>query len=264
MATQSTLHPLTPIQRLLHILSSISSPAKKRSLISGSAISVILIALLAEARRRRNLSRAKEQGRRRGIVRRNSGVLRQDGSKIIYVPSSEKKDASASDKESFSRVVIHPTKPTTFLSHRRLFLSQPRESVGGGRYHPPPMDTKPGLNLAFLHQFLALWSIMVPRIRSKETMLLCLHAACLVSRTYLSLVVARLDGEIVRDLVAGNGKGFLWGLVKWVGVGGPAVYCNAMVRHYIILPPYQIQHKLIFGGRLNTFNPKSQFHFAPG
>jgi len=109
--------------------------------------------------------------------------------------------------------------------------------MGGGGYHPPPMDTKPGLNLAFLHQFLALWSIMVPRIRSKETMLLCLHAVCLVSRTYLSLVVARLDGEIVRDLVAGNGKGFLWGLVKWVGVGGPAVYCNAMVRYHIILPP---------------------------
>lgn len=33
-------------------------------------------------------------------------------------------------------------------------------------------------------------------------------------RTYLSLVVARLDGEIVRDLVAGNGKSFTWGIVK--------------------------------------------------
>ncbi|RPB20158.1 hypothetical protein L211DRAFT_852561 [Terfezia boudieri ATCC MYA-4762] len=231
MAAQSTLRALTPLQRILYILSSIPSTTKKRSIISGSAISIIFIAILAEARRRRNLSRAKEQGRRRGIVRRNSGILRQDGSKIIYVPSSEKKDVAASDKESFSRVVIHPTKPTTFLSHRRLFLSQPRGCAESGGYHPPPMDTKPGLNLAFLHQFLALWSIMVPRIRSKETMLLCLHAVCLVSRTYLSLVVARLDGEIVRDLVAGNGRGFLWGLVKWVGVGGPAVYCNAMIKY---------------------------------
>lgn len=46
---------------------------------------------------------------------------------------------------------------------------------------------------------------------------------------YLSLVVARLDGAIVRDLVAGNGKAFTWGIVKWLGVGVPAVYCNAMV-----------------------------------
>jgi hypothetical protein len=33
-------------------------------------------------------------------------------------------------------------------------------------------------------------------------------------RTYLSLVVARLDGEIVRDLVAGNGRAFIWGIIK--------------------------------------------------
>jgi len=33
-------------------------------------------------------------------------------------------------------------------------------------------------------------------------------------RTYLSLVVARLDGEIVRDLVAGNGRSFIWGIIK--------------------------------------------------
>lgn len=45
------------------------------------------------------------------------------------------------------------------------------------------------------------------------------------------MVVARLDGEIVRDLVAGNGKAFSWGIVKWLGVGVPAVYCNAMVGH---------------------------------
>lgn len=237
MAAQSTLRPLTPIQRLLTILSSVSSTKKKRSLIGGSAFSVLVVALLCEARRRRKLSRAKEQGRRRGFVRRNSGILQQDGSKIIYVPNSEKQDTEG--KESFSRVIVHPTKPTTFLSHRRLFLPQPRGAAGThyAGYHPPPVDTKPGLNLAFLHQFLALWSIMVPRIQSKETLLLSLHAFCLVSRTYLSLVVARLDGEIVRDLVAGNGRGFLLGLVKWIGVGGPAVYCNAMVPDAIALSP---------------------------
>lgn len=83
---------------------------------------------------------------------------------------------------------------------------------------------------------------MVPRIRSKETLLLSLHAFFLVSRTYLSLVVARLDGEIVRDLVAGNGKGFIWGLIKWVGVGGPAVYCNAMVR---LIPFLHLSYPLL-------------------
>jgi ATP-binding cassette subfamily D (ALD) long-chain fatty acid import protein len=60
--------------------------------------------------------------------------------------------------------LIHPTKPTTFDAHRRLFLNPPasaRSSEDGSAIPPP--TTKPGLNLAFLHQFLSLGSIMVPR-----------------------------------------------------------------------------------------------------
>lgn len=91
------------------------------------------------------------------------------------------------------------------------------------------MNVKPGLNLAFLHQMLSLLSIMIPRMTGKETALLLSHSLCLIARTYLSLVVARLDGEIVRDLVAGNGKAFSWGIAKWLAIGFPAVYCNAMV-----------------------------------
>lgn len=126
--------------------------------------------------------------------------------------------------------MLKPTKPTTFDAHRRLFLEPPggrdfRRAGGEG----PPLTTKPGLNLAFLHQLFSLLTIMIPRLTSKESFLLLLHAIFLVSRTYLSLVVARLDGEIVRDLVAGNGRAFSWGIAKWLGVGGPAVYCNAMV-----------------------------------
>jgi ATP-binding cassette subfamily D (ALD) long-chain fatty acid import protein len=57
-------------------------------------------------------------------------------------------------------------------------------------------------------------SIRIPRWSSKEAGLLVSHGVFLMLRTYLSLVVARLDGEIVRDLVAGNGKAFLWGILK--------------------------------------------------
>ena len=122
-----------------------------------------------------------------------------------------------------SKVTIHPTKPMTFDAHRRLFLHPPRAAgLSDGELTPqiPPPQTKAGLNLAFLHQFLSLLSIMVPRWRSKETGLLLSHTFFLVLRTYLSLVVARLDGVIVRDLVAGNGRAFGWGIVKWLGLGG--------------------------------------------
>ncbi|KAK4451660.1 putative lipid transporter [Podospora aff. communis PSN243] len=159
----------------------------------------------------------KEQGRK--LVRTNSWLHNKDGSRTIYVPY----------KDSTSKVVIHGTKPLTFEAHRRLFLNPPRVS-GLGDGHVPSAQTKPGLNLAFLHQFLSLMSIMIPRWTSKEAGLLASHGAFLMLRTYLSLVVARLDGEIVRDLVAGNGRLFLLGLVKWCGLGGFASYTNAMIK----------------------------------
>ncbi|GLI78444.1 ATP-binding cassette long-chain fatty acid transporter pxa1 [Penicillium ochrochloron] len=165
--------------------------------------------------------RAKERAQGRRLLRRNSGIRGKDGSRTIYVPY----------KETTSKVLIHPTKPTTFDAHRRLFLNPPasaRSSEDGSAIPPP--TTKPGLNLAFLHQFLSLGSIMVPRWGSKETGLLMSHGVFLLLRTYLSLLIARLDGEIVRDLVAGKGKAFLWGIVKWCGIGTLASYTNAMIK----------------------------------
>lgn len=149
-------------------------------------------------RKRRHES---EQGRK--LVRTNSWLHNKDGSRTIYVPY----------KQGTSKVVINRTKPLTFEAHRRLFLNPPRVS-GLGNATVPSAQTKPGLNLAFLHQFLSLMSIMIPRWSSKEAGLLLSHGVFLLLRTYLSLVVARLDGEIVRDLVAGNGKAFTWGILK--------------------------------------------------
>jgi len=149
-------------------------------------------------------SSEREQGRR--LLRRNSGLKNKDGSRTIFVPY----------KDATSKVTIHPTKPTTFDAHRRLFLNPPRASglVDSQATSQIPSQTKPGLNLAFLHQFLSLLSIMIPRWQSKETGLLLSHGLFLMIRTYLSLVIARLDGDIVRDLVAGNGKHFMWGIIK--------------------------------------------------
>ncbi|GAM38116.1 ATP-binding cassette transporter [Talaromyces pinophilus] len=168
--------------------------------------------------------RSTEHAQGRRLLHRNSGLRGKDGSRIIYVPY---KDSMT------SKVTIHPTKPTTFDAHRRLFLNPPRAAgLGSGEAISaiPPPSTKPGLNLAFLHQFLSLMSIMNPRWHSKETGLLMSHGVFLLLRTYLSLLVARLDGEIVRDLVAGKGRGFLWGLLKWCSIGTFASYTNAMIQ----------------------------------
>lgn len=158
-------------------------------------------------------SRAEEKTRGQRLLRRNSGLRGPDGSRTVFVPY----------RTSTAKVVIYPTKATTFDAHRRLFLNPPRAArLSDRRLTPgvPPPQTKPGLNLAFLHQFLSLLSIMVPHWNSKESGLLVSQGAFLMLRTYLSLAVARLDGAIVRDLIAGNGKAFLWGIIKWCGIGG--------------------------------------------
>jgi ATP-binding cassette subfamily D (ALD) long-chain fatty acid import protein len=158
------------------------------------------------------------------LLRRNSGIRGKDGKRIIYVPSGDRT----------AKVEITSTKSTTFDAHRRLFLQAPRTTgLSDGQYpQVPPPQTRPGLNLAFLHQFLALMSIAVPRLASHESFLLSAHAVALIVRTYLSLVVARLDGAIVRDLVAGNGRSFLLGVLKWFIIGAGASCTNATIKYY--------------------------------
>ncbi|KFH46454.1 Peroxisomal long-chain fatty acid import protein-like protein [Hapsidospora chrysogenum ATCC 11550] len=222
--TQSTLRHTAAEDALAAFVEKWSDIIRKRLRATSKSTRILAtlalatsIILSAEGGRRwwKNRRDEREQGRK--LVRTNSWLHNKDGSRTIYVPY----------KDGTTKVVINNTKPLTFEAHRRLFLNPPRVS-GLGDATVPSAQTKPGLNLAFLHQFLSLMSIMLPRWSSKEAGLLLSHGVFLMLRTYLSLVVARLDGEIVRDLVAGNGKAFLWGL--WCGLGGFASYTNATIK----------------------------------
>lgn len=229
MATQSTLRrPEDPLLALyLHYSELLRSRLKRTSSTTRLIATIaLLLSIIGSGYGGYNWfrERAKERAQGRRLLRRNSGIRGKDGSRTIYVPYKG---------EMTSKVLIHPTKPTTFDAHRRLFLNPPASARGGddgSTNQIPPPTTKPGLNLAFLHQFLSLGSIMVPRWSSRETGLLISHGLFLLLRTYLSLLIARLDGEIVRDLVAGKGKAFLWGIVKWCGIGTLASYTNAMIK----------------------------------
>ncbi|CEG69260.1 hypothetical protein RMATCC62417_05363 [Rhizopus microsporus] len=113
----------------------------------------------------------------------------------------------------------------------------------------PLMDTqqqKVGVNKQFLQQLESISTILFPHWRTKETFLLILHSIFLVLRTYLSVVVARLDGRIVKDLVNGHGKRFLKGLLYWFAIAIPATYTNSMIRYF--------QSKLSIGFRTRLTN----------
>ena len=217
MAVQSTLryeHRRIPprLQDWMRLIRSKWKSTSKLARLSATLALTLTIILTSYTGRSWLKKRREEQDHEKRLLRRNSGFKGKDGSRTIFVPY----------RSSTAKVTIYPTKATSFDAHRRLFLNPPRAArLGDGMVgQVPPPNTKPGLNIAFIHQFLSLLSIMIPHWNSKESGLLVSQGAFLLLRTYLSLVVTRLDGEIVRDLVAGNGKGFLWGIVKWGGIGG--------------------------------------------
>ncbi|KAL0578895.1 ATP-binding cassette long-chain fatty acid transporter pxa1 [Marasmius crinis-equi] len=88
---------------------------------------------------------------------------------------------------------------------------------------------------AFTHTLYTLLRIAFPstltRPISTEHLLLLTHTGFLVLRTYLSVLVAKLDGRIVRDLVSANGWGFLRGLGLWFALAVPSTLTNVMIKH---------------------------------
>jgi ATP-binding cassette subfamily D (ALD) long-chain fatty acid import protein len=235
MAAQSTLRQSSSerFSRLFdrfydRLISSIDKWQRQNPLSKESSQSIATIALLltivaggyggyAWRRRRR---RDREEGTK--LVRLNSSKKLKDGSRVIYV----------NRKGVPSRVEIHPTKATTFDAHRRLFLNPPPQT-GMQAYPPhgvPSSSVRPGLNLAFLHQIMSIMNILVPRVRCKESALLCMHAAFLLGRTYMSIVVARLEGRINGDLVAGKGRPFLKSLGWFMAFGVVGAWVNHSIK----------------------------------
>ncbi|KAF9125679.1 hypothetical protein BG015_004849 [Linnemannia schmuckeri] len=128
-----------------------------------------------------------------------------------------------------SRPIKHTT-PETFARNRKYFPPSKVASAGSSA-SSAKSSVKVGVNKEFFRQIEAIFKILIPKLHCKETMILILHTTFLVLRTYLSVVVARLDGAIVKNLIAGNGKGFIRGLGYWFAIALPATYTNSMIRY---------------------------------
>lgn len=83
----------------------------------------------------------------------------------------------------------------------------------------------------FFEQLKFILRICIPQWRSKTLAIILLHSGFLVLRTYLSVVVAKIDGRLVKNLVAANKKEFLVGLGYWFLIALPATYTNSMIRY---------------------------------
>ena len=88
---------------------------------------------------------------------------------------------------------------------------------------------KVAVDSRFYNQLIYILKICVPSYNSNIVALLALHTLFLVLRTYLTVVVARIDGMLVRELVRGNGERFMKGIALFMTCALPATFTNSMV-----------------------------------
>ena len=143
----------------------------------------------------------------------------------------------AANRTHISRTVYLALSVALIHRVRNAIKEQKSQAAEARRQGPSPRRLKVGdasskkveLNGEFLRHLARLLSICIPSWKSRELRLLVQHSIFLVARTLLSLWVAKLDGQLVSDLVRGNGKKFLRGVVVWMLIAVPAVFTNSML-----------------------------------
>ncbi|KAI9504004.1 ATP-binding cassette long-chain fatty acid transporter pxa2 [Coemansia spiralis] len=87
------------------------------------------------------------------------------------------------------------------------------------------------LDKQFFDNMRRLIAIVIPGLFTKEAGMLAAHTVLLVFRTFLSVVVATLDGQIVSSLVRLRGHEFLLGIGKWMAMAVPATLTNSLLTY---------------------------------
>ena len=116
---------------------------------------------------------------------------------------------------------------------RKLRNSRQKQTQNGHLANGNITQKKPSgiaVNRHFFKQLKALLKIIIPSVASKEFVLLLMHTLSLVSRTFISLYVAKLDGGIVKTIVQKDVKKFIIMLSLWLGIAIPATFANSLIR----------------------------------
>ncbi|AOA64221.1 Peroxisomal ATP-binding cassette transporter complex (Pxa1p-Pxa2p) subunit [Komagataella phaffii CBS 7435] len=88
------------------------------------------------------------------------------------------------------------------------------------------------INSRFLNKLFIIWKlILIPKWLDKNSYLLVAQLSLLILRTYLTLLVTKLDGSIVKNLIGLQGKKFIRDIIYWFLLAVPASYTNSSIRY---------------------------------
>ncbi|XP_071081923.1 ATP-binding cassette sub-family D member 2-like [Haliotis cracherodii] len=102
---------------------------------------------------------------------------------------------------------------------------------GVSKENNKPYKKRIAVDRRFFKQLKYLLKIIIPKLWSKESALLILHSISLITRTFLSIYVASLDGSLVKTIVQRDVMKFILQLSKWLLIAVPATFVNSLIRY---------------------------------
>lgn len=153
----------------------------------------------------------------RPLYRRTSSTILSNGAREIFIPY----------KDRLKRVVIKPTDPEIFEKDKFVYKNFLKNIKGERESHDSLFSSK------FLNQLIIIWKILIPKVNDRNTLLLITQFFFLILRTWLSLLIAKLDGQIVKDIIGGKFKNFLRDLLYWFLIAVPASYTNSAIKFLV-------------------------------
>ncbi|XP_071450322.1 ATP-binding cassette sub-family D member 1 [Hetaerina americana] len=138
--------------------------------------------------------------------------------------SSTAKDAGESLKTALKVEVIDPKEVPSEIGEKNCNSKQ--QDGAEARF-----KKSPSVNREFLIQLRKLVQVIVPGVWTGEMGLLTLHTLSLAARTFLSIYVATMEGQMVKHIVRRDIRAFAVMLLWWLGVAVPATFINSTIRY---------------------------------
>ena len=160
-----------------------------------------------------------------------------------------------------SGVLLYYAGKRYFFANKRP-LEDPNGSNGEGGPVARRKKNVPALNMTFLKQLLKLVRISIPGPLTKEFLLLVVHTAALVSRTFLSIYVAQLDGKLVKAIVEANVPRFVRLIMNWILLAVPATFVNSLIRYVECKLALAIRTRLVDHAYTMYFNDQTYYRVS--